>query len=438
MSKVINNTLGTYQINVEGNIYTLLPMVENTVLEPFVVLTPVIEKLRDKNIWIDYDQGEGLGNLDPVLDYVDNTAVPPTFVSKDRYILDNTVGIVNPAWGACLANDIVEFNGIAWIPQTPQDGQTAFVVAKAVDYMFVLIPTPHWVQKGSASSTYANPAATSITVGGYPAGSTFPAPKTMQEMWDGLMYPELFPTLTNPSATLGLAQAGYREIGEQNLTLTFTATFNRGSISPAYGTSGLRSGLPNTYRYTGTGLPANQASASLSNSQTVLNYTVLVGTQSWTGLVSYDIGEQPLSSNGNPYSTPLPAGNTASSTATITGVFPYFATTSNIITPTIQPLTAMNSIYVETSMALEDDFAHKQTIDFPADVSGSWNSITGVQFFNTVSNAWEWLNGTKANSLLNFTVTGTTHLIQGNTIDYNRFTNNSAKIGARMLRWYTN
>jgi hypothetical protein len=251
-------------------------------------------------------------------------------------------------------------------------------------------------------------------------------------MWDALLYPELFPTLTNPSSLFTLAQSGYHEIGESIASLDFSASFSRGSISPAYGTSGFRSGLPNTYNYTGTGLPATVGSVLLTDAQIVLAYTVLTGGQSWTSIVSYDAGEQPKSSEGNDYLLPLAAGDTSIKTVTINGVYPYFATTVTIGVLTQQSLASMSSAYVQTNMVAEDD-TNKQAADFPV----GWSAITGIQFYNTVSSTWEWINGSKANSLLTFTTSIVTHTIQGNVINYTQYLNNGSKIGARMLRWYT-
>jgi hypothetical protein len=258
-------------------------------------------------------------------------------------------------------------------------------------------------------------------------------PGVMTATMYNTLFPELFPTLTAPSDSFVLTESGFHEIGESIATLHFLASFNRGSISPAYGTNGFRSGLPNTYNYTGTGLPATQASVALTDSQTVSTYAVIVGSKSWTETVSYDAGQQPLSSRGNNYSTPLAAGTTSGHTVSITGVYPYYGTTAVITTYTKQALAAMNSTYVETDMVAENGLGDKQTADFPV----TWSAITGVQVFNPISSTWDWIGGTKANSLLTFDVTSVSHTIQGNSINYNRYTNNSATVGARNLRWYT-
>jgi hypothetical protein len=268
------------------------------------------------------------------------------------------------------------------------------------------------------------------TVGGITEGMDF-TNASMTQMWDQLIKQEKFPTLTAPSSTFVSSITGFREINEI-LSIDFDSSFNRGSISPQYtAASPYRSGLPNTYQYTGVGL-VTQGKTDATDSQTVLGYVVSSGDQSWQGRVFYDAGVQPKSSYDNDYSTPLPLGNTNYITRTITGVYPTFATTVIISTMTKNPLAAHTSSYIQTDMVAESG-GFKQTADFPT----VWSTITGIQFYNTVSSQWEWINGSKANSLLTFTVTSTTHTVQGNVVIYNRFSNNGASIGARQLRWYT-
>lgn len=291
-----------------------------------------------------------------------------------------------------------------------------------------------WVLLGTGGSggSYTNLSPCPISVGGISAGTTFNN-RTMQQMWDALLYPTLYPTLTPPNNTFTLTQAGLHEIAEV-LTLNFTANFTQGAISPQYPptSSPFRSGLPNNYGYTGSGLPANVPSALLSNLQTVAGYTVLSGVQNWTNDVDYDAGVQPYDSSGNPYDSPLPAGSTTPKTVSITGVYPFFGTSASILTLTKQALALMTSAYVQIDMVAEAG-ADKQKAEFPV----AWSAITGVQFYNTVSSAWEWIGGSKANSLLAFTVTATTEVVQGNIVNYNLWTHNGPLIGARQLRFYT-
>ena len=275
----------------------------------------------------------------------------------------------------------------------------------------------------AGSSTYTNATPAPITVGGIVLGETF-TNQTNEEMWNRLIYPTLFPTLVAPSHGFALTESSIREIGE-TLDLHFTSTFSRGTISPAYGTSGYRSGLPNAYHYTGTGISASVASTSLSDSETSIAYTVLLGSQSWTSSVSYDVGPQTLDSKGGNYSTPLAAGTTGTTTVSVLGVYPWFATSVAIDTLTKQTLVAMNSAYVQVTMIAEDG-VNKQAACFPA----AWSTIASLKQYNTLSGSWDTV------SLASFTVTDTTETIQGNSIAYKLWTYNGPTIGSRQLRFY--
>ena len=370
-----------------------------------------------------------------VVDFYDDLPDPSWLEPKTIYIVRQNVGSpsgnglywVQESGGAHVwefldalnvqdAHEVPYDNTVSGIPETDVQG--------AID----------WLKDngggGGGGDTYTNPEPSVIEVGGIEVGTTF-SNTTFGDFMDMLLYPELFPTFVAPSSTFALTQAGLREVGE-TVTLNFTTNFSRGSITPAYGTSGFRSGLPTTYTYTGTGLSPSVSSSLLSNAQTVSGYSVLVGAQDWTAKVTHLIGEQPLSSKGNSYESPYPAGDTAVDTVSITGVYPTFATTSGITTMTKASLVAMNSSYVQFNMVAESG-SDKQKADLPV----AWSTITGIQFYNTVSSQWEWIGGTKAASLLTFTITGTTNTVQGATINYNRYTHNGSTIGARNLRFYT-
>jgi hypothetical protein len=257
------------------------------------------------------------------------------------------------------------------------------------------------------------------------AGTTF-TNQTFEEMMNAMLYPTLNPTLTNPSSTFTLSQAGFREINETT-ALNFSSTFNQGSINPQYtSASNKRSGLPNTYNYTGTGVSSNP-STSLSDSETVASYTVLAGAQNWTGSVSFDAGVQPKDSVGGDFDSPLPAGTTAAITRTITGVYPVFATTSSLGVMTKQSLQAMTTNITVDVVTESGGGGAKQTVDIP----DAWASITGLQQFNTLSGTFDTI------SLSTFTQSAVTQTVQGLSVPYTRFTHNGSTIGARKLRFLT-
>lgn len=276
-----------------------------------------------------------------------------------------------------------------------------------------------------ASGQPSNPTYTGtpdLDVGGFEQGVLYEN-LDMQAFGDQLLSFEYFPTLTNPNLSLSDNSPSYREIGEV-FGMTINATFNRGSISPAYGTSGNRSGLPSQYVYlhTNTGASHTENTTSLTDSHTFSNVTVEAGGNNVDVDVNYDGGEQPLSSKGNPYSTPLPAGNIIKSIA-FQGVYPYFATTSSITSTTKQALTSMTS-NITVSMVAESG-GNKQTLEVPQ----AWKNFSKLEQFNTLSGQWDTID------FGSFTKTTTTKSVQGNTVNYDVYTHNGGTILDRQLRF---
>lgn len=97
----------------------------------------------------------GYSRREKVIDKVDCTAVPPTEVSGDRYILDFTVGTVNAAWDGAAKGDIVEFNGSTWVATTPVEGWVTYGDTNNKDYLYVDDGTPNWEER-LVSSTSAS------------------------------------------------------------------------------------------------------------------------------------------------------------------------------------------------------------------------------------------------------------------------------------------
>ncbi len=233
-----------------------------------------------------------------------------------------------------------------------------------------------------------------------------------------MFYPTLYPTFTNPYNSFIDTADNLQEIGD-SINISFTASFNRGSISPEYGTNGFRSGNVNTYHYTGTGLPASVIESSASNDQNITNYSVLRGSQSWSSRVSYDAGEQPLDSEGGNYDSPYPQGTTTYQTVSFEGVWPLFGTTVNITTYTQQPLVSMLSgNQIEFDMVPETDI-DRQTFE----IAEGWilsRPILSVETFNPFSGIWEFQGGTAATSLSYWPSIDIQKTIQGVLTNYKR------------------
>jgi len=292
---------------------------------------------------------------------------------------------------------------------------------------------------GSVYDSSLDPSTTMpSSVGGIPAGTTVSDLNgdTISSLWDALLFPTAYPTLTAPNNSFSSNAGSLQEIGA-NINIIFTASFSQGSISPQYSaTSPYRSGLPNTYTYTGTGIAGSVSSISLSDVSILTGYNVISGIQSWANVVSYDAGVQPYDSKGNIYNSPLSAGTTSAKTVSVEGVYPLFGTTVNINTLTKQSLVSMISgNNIEFNMVPESG-GSKQKFEIPTAWTGAPTNrpLVGVQQFNTVSNAWEYPGGSAAASLLLWTTSGTTESVQGNTINYTQYTYNGTDRSSVQIR----
>lgn len=250
------------------------------------------------------------------------------------------------------------------------------------------------------------------TVGGIPVGKTYSKDTLLETILRDMLNPVDYPILIAPSATLTATGAKILEKGD-TLNTTMTVTFNRGSISPAYGTSGFRSGEA-------IGYSLNGGTAQGTNT---FNVTVDETITSYSAEVTYDAGEQPKDSIGENYSSPLPAGSITSNSVSYEFVDAMWANLANITT------IAKLSLISKTAKQRDLNFpaqtvANKETFDIPA----SW-TVTEVQVKNDLSGVWE-----NANS--QFTITNVEHDdAAGNSVAYKRYTCNlNYDLGARSIR----
>lgn len=264
---------------------------------------------------------------------------------------------------------------------------------------------------GGGSAALTSDLTASVTVGGVTSGTEFTEGTSLETVVRNILSPTLYPSFTNPSATLSATGAKLIEKGG-SLETTFTIAFSRGTINPAYGTSGYRSGAASDYTLDGTTQAGNTFSKTITESKT-----------SYQGSVSYAAGEQPKDSNGNNYDNPLPAGSVNTNTVSYEFVDAMWANTSNIATVTKLSL-------VSKSAKQRDMTFPAQTVANPEvfDVPASW-TVTAVQVKNDLSGAWE-------DAASQFTVTDTTHNNAGGvSTNYKRYTfNMGVDTGSRQIR----
>jgi len=267
---------------------------------------------------------------------------------------------------------------------------------------------------GGGSSTLSTDMTVLKAVGGISVGAQYEAGTSLEDILRDMLSPVLYPTLTNPSASISVSGTKVLEAGS-TVSKTFTVSFNRGSINPAYGTSGYRAGAA-------TGYILNDGDEQQTNTFTE---TVSESNKTFQATVKYAAGEQPKDSSGANYSSPLAAGSVSTNTITYEFVDRIWANTDdNDITEVVkQPITSKTTkVYRFDFPATSEDYP--EVFDMPA----SW-TITGVEVLNSLSNQWE-----EADE--QFSLTNITHKNAGNVdVNYVRYTCNlGMDLGDRSVR----
>ena len=158
--------------------------------------------------------------------------------------------------------------------------------------------TQQSIEDGGGDSSFINPNPTTISVGGFPAGSTFPTNKTLQQMFDGLLYPYIAPSF---SAFNINGQSSLIEVG---IALSGIKTFNWAINQPAnvqLNSIGIRDVNANVLLASGL---ANDGTENV-NIGTILNTSPI--SQDWRG--------EAINTNAVPFNS----GN-----FNVSSTYPYF------------------------------------------------------------------------------------------------------------------
>lgn len=180
----------------------------------------------------------------------------------------------------------------------------------------------------SATATGSAVTETAITVsnpiGRFTMNEVIPAGTPLEEIDRKLLQKVSVPTLTDPKAILTFTAPTLVKVGTTVSGGNATVTLDRGSINPAYGTSGYRSGEATGYAISMTGAAASYSDNNDTGQFTVPDITrATPGKVTITGTASYAAGEQPKDSDGANYSTPLGAGS-KSATKEIEFIAPFY------------------------------------------------------------------------------------------------------------------
>ena len=226
---------------------------------------------------------------------------------------------------------------------------------------------------GGGSSAILAPIAVSTKIGQYKGNEIIPPGTEMEEILRKILTTTSNPSLVAPSASISGTGAKLLEKGETK-NETITISFNRGSINPAYGTSGYRSGEATGYTMNGSTQTTN-----------TFNITVDENNNIFSGSVNYAEGEQPKDSAGNNFSSPLPAGTVnAPGNVEYEFVNAFYATTVNIDTMTKQPLVSYKTkSHIFDMQSVRQTSTQPMMMDVPKELT-----ITAIKVWNPLTNQW--------------------------------------------------
>ena len=283
------------------------------------------------------------------------------------------------------------------------------------------------------------------TVGGIKANTPASelAEKNISEVLDMILFPEMNPTITAPSATISFKTGTFTngniyEAGAvAPVIANFNTAFNRGKGVVAGKNEMFRAGelvTANSFIYYGGNVATKTLPAKVTLGNMAYNYHA-----------AYGVGDTLVTSYGNVATkndkneeivNPLTSGSVNSTAVQIYGTYPYFcngasASSSNQdnaipsqVTPdTKLPLIKWDSTLIGAKFASEAATNTRFTFDFPA-----VKKISKVEFMNTVSGKWETFNGYEVADIAAKT-------IQGNSVNYKRWTTVSSLNGGLQLRF---
>lgn len=239
---------------------------------------------------------------------------------------------------------------------------------------------------GGGDAVLSDDLTTAISVGGIDSGVTYEAGTPLETLLRDLLEPTLFPTLTNPSASITYNSSQYYEVKSSVSAMQATVALNRGSINPQYtAESSYRSGEATGYAIATSGADTEYSDSSENSG--VFSVPALTrstkGNIVVTGTASYAQGAQPKDSKGNNYDSPLPAGS-VNANKTLTFIQAYFYGASN--SATVADFTGLSKSVTAKGQKTFNYTTNNQFMVFAYDSSyGNLKSITDANGFDVTS-----------------------------------------------------
>jgi hypothetical protein len=169
-----------------------------------------------------------------------------------------------------------------------------------------------------------------MAVGGVNVGDEFQEGDTIESVIRSILAPTLYPTFSEPSASIAYSADAYVAVGGTIPSKTATITYNAGAIILNGEKQADRGGVATGFAIATTGADTEYSDSSENSGSFSLPALTRAtkGTIKLTGTVSYAQGAQPKDSDGNDYDSPLPAGSVTTE-KTVTFIQPFYYGVSN-------------------------------------------------------------------------------------------------------------
>lgn len=262
---------------------------------------------------------------------------------------------------------------------------------------------------------------------------------TISQMFDNLLFPEVQPTIQDPSATIHFKDTfssnGVYEVGTTApIAANFNTSFNRGTCTVVGQANKNRAGnldSGNSFIYYGG-----------NTSTKTLPAKVTLGTMQYNYHAAYAQGDTLVTSKGNKASVtpnPLPAGSVNSSNLTIFGTYPYYCNGQSASSssgdsnfPTSATPDTKLPLYKWTDTLVGAKFASEAATGTRMQfMYSNRKKVTEVEFYNSISGKWETFDTSNYNAKSGIK----TYSVQGTNETYNILTTTGPLSGSVQYRF---
>lgn len=262
---------------------------------------------------------------------------------------------------------------------------------------------------------------------------------TISQMFDNLLFPEVQPTIQDPSATIHFKDTfssnGVYEVGTTApIAANFNTSFNRGTCTVVGQANKNRAGnldSGNSFIYYGG-----------NTSTKTLPAKVTLGTMQYNYHAAYAQGDTLVTSKGNKASVtpnPLLAGSVNSSNLTIFGTYPYYCNGQSASSssgdsnfPTSATPDTKLPLYKWTDTLVGAKFASEAATGTRMQfMYSNRKKVTKVEFYNSISGKWETFDTSNYNAKSGIK----TYSVQGTNETYNILTTTGPLSGSVQYRF---